>query len=317
MTEGNILLCATGWDSAVWRKKFEDASPGRKVFVHPDGAHDPSINYAIVWKQPEGALAGLENLRVIFSLGAGVDHVFRDSAVPDVPVVRVVSRDLTNRMSEYIVWQVLDHHRLGPKYRMQQANRIWFEDRSQPAAKDVTIGMLGLGVLGTDAALKLKALGFRVTGWSRTAKDVDGIRTFCGDTGLDAFLGGADIVCCLLPLTPATANMINAGFLAKMTKRGPLGAPVFINAGRGGLQVEADILAALDSGLLSAVTLDVFQEEPLATDSPLWSHPNVTITPHAAAASDPDALVKPIVEQMAAFERGEALINKVDLKQRY
>ena len=317
MSSGNILLCATGWDCDIWKKKFEDAAPGRRVFVYPDGAHDPSVNHAIVWKQPEGALAGLTNLKLIFSLGAGVDHVFRDSKVPDVPVVRVVSQDLTNRMSEYIIWQVLDHHRMGPKYRAQQTGKVWFEDRSQPAAKDVTVGMLGLGVLGGDAAVKLKALGFNVTGWSRTEKHVDGIETFCGDAGLKPFLAGADIVCCLLPLTPATANMIDADFLAMMTKRGPLGAPMLINAGRGGLQVEADILAALDSGRLSAVSLDVFQSEPLPQDSPFWSHPKVTITPHAAAASNPDALVKPIVDQMAAFERGEKLINTVDLHQRY
>lgn len=317
MSSGNILLCAAGWESDVWKAKFESAAPGRQVFVYPDGASDPSIDYAIVWKQPEGALAELKNLKVIFSLGAGVDHVFRDSQVPDIPVVRVVSNDLTNRMSEYIVWQVLDHHRMGPKYRAQQANKVWNEDRSQPAAKDITVGMLGLGVLGGDAALKLKALGFHVTGWSRNLKNLDGIETFSGDAGLKTFLAGVDILCCLLPLTPATANMIDAQFLAKMTKRGPLGAPVLINGGRGGLQVEADILAALDSGALSAVSLDVFQTEPLPAYSPFWSHPKVTITPHAAAASDPNALVQPIVVQMAAFERGEALTNLVDLQHRY
>lgn len=317
MSSCNILLCAAGWDSEIWKTKFEAAAPGRRVFVYPDGADDPSIDYAIVWKQPEGALVGLKNLKVIFSLGAGVDHVFRDSQVPDVPVVRVVSDDLTNRMSEYIVWQVLDHHRKGPKYRAQQAGKVWHEDRSQPAAKDITVGMLGLGVLGGDATLKLKALGFHVTGWSRTQKHLAGVETFSGDAGLDAFLAGVDILCCLLPLTPATANMIDAHFLAKMTKRGPLGAPIFINAGRGGLQVETDILAALNSGLLSAVSLDVFQAEPLPADSPLWSHPNVTITPHAAAASDPNALVQPIVAQMAAFENGKALTNLVDLQHRY
>lgn len=107
-------------------------------------------------------MAGLQNLKVIFSLGAGVDHVFRDSQVPDVPIVRVVSKDLTNRMSEYVVWQVLDHHRMGPKYRQQQRGKVWLEDRTQPAAKDISVGMLGLGVLGSDAALKLKALGFQV-----------------------------------------------------------------------------------------------------------------------------------------------------------
>ncbi len=314
---GDILLAATGWDNEVWSKKFSDAAPGRKVHVYPDNLTDPDVHYAIVWKHATGALAGLPNLKVIFSLGAGVDHVFRDQQVPNVPVVRVVSNDLTNRMSEYVVWQVLDHHRMGPKYRAQQRAGIWLEDRTQVAAKDVSVGILGLGVLGSDAALKLKALGFHVSGWSRSAHQIDGVQTFSGEAQLGAFLHDVDILVCLLPLTPATANIIDARLISLMTKRGLLGAPVIINAGRGGLQNEADLLAALDEGNLSGVSLDVFQQEPLLSDSPFWTHPKVMLTPHAAAASDPNALVLPIVEQMAAFERGEALRNLVDGKHQY
>lgn len=317
MTKGGILLAATGWDSALWSRMFAEAAPGRRVFVDPDGRTDDSIHYAIVWKQPAGSLSGLANLKAIFSLGAGVDHVFRDPHVPDVPIVRVVSPDLTNRMSEYVVWQVLDHHRMGPKYRRQQLDRIWHEDRSQPAAKDITVGMLGLGVLGGDAAQKLRSMGFAVTGWSRSAHALDGVRTYHGEDQLAAFLAGVDMLVCLLPLTPATAGILSMRLFRMMAKRGPLGAPMLINAGRGGLQNEADILAALDQGLLSAASLDVFETEPLPTDSMLWAHPKVTVTPHAAAASDPFALVKPIVDQMDAFDRGEPLKNLVDRRQQY
>lgn len=314
---GDILFAATGWDSTLWAQKFQAAAPQRKVHIYPEGITDPSINYAIVWKQPEGALAGLPNLKVIFSLGAGVDHVFRDAKVPNVPVVRVVSNDLTNRMSEYIIWQVLDHHRMGMKYRGQQHSKTWAEDRAQPAAKDITVGMLGLGVLGKDAALKLKMIGFNVTGWSRSAHHIDGVQTFSGETSLPDFLAQVDILVCLLPLTPATANIIANPLINLMAKRGPLGAPVIINAGRGGLQNEADLLEALDDGRLLALSLDVFQQEPQHASSPFWTHPNVTLTPHCAAASDPHALVEPIVRQMAAFERGEGLTNLVDLKRQY
>jgi glyoxylate/hydroxypyruvate reductase len=314
--KGSILLAATGWDNALWARLFSEAS-GRHVHVDPDGRDDDNVHYAIVWKQPPGSLKNLKNLKVIFSLGAGVDHVFRDPHVPDVPIVRVVSDDLTNRMSEFIVWQVLDHHRMGPNYRQQQRDRVWLEDRSQPAAKDITVGVMGLGVLGGDAARKLKGIGFQVTGWSRSAHALDGIPTFHGTDGLAPFLAGLDMLVCLLPLTPDTAGFINESLIRRMTKRGPLGAPVIINAGRGGLQIETDILAALDSGLLSAVSLDVFQQEPLPADSLLWAHPKVTITPHAAAASDPYALVQPIVDQMEAFDRGEPLRNVVDRKHQY
>ena len=314
--KGAILLAATGWDTTLWSRLFSQGS-GRKVFIDPDGRDDESVHYAIVWKQPPGSLKNLKNLKVIFSLGAGVDHVFRDPDVPDLPIVRVVSDDLTNRMSEFIVWQVLDHHRMGPKYRQQQRDRIWLEDRSQPAAKDITVGVMGLGVLGGDAAGKLKGLGFNVTGWSRSAHRLDGIETFHEADGLGPFLSGLDLLVCLLPLTPDTAGVLNMELIRQMNKRGPLGAPVIINAGRGGLQNEVDVLEALDKGLLSAVSLDVFQTEPLPPESPFWAHPKVTITPHAAAASDPYALVQPIVDQMDAFDRGEGLKNLVDRKHQY
>ena len=206
---------------------------------------------------------------------------------------------------------------MGPKYRQQQRDRIWLEDRSQAAAKDITVGIMGLGVLGGDVARKLKGLGFKVTGWSRSAHRLDGIKTFDGADGLEPFLAGLDMLVCLLPLTPGTAGVIDMQLIRQMKKRGPLGAPVIINAGRGGLQKEADILAALDSGLLSAVSLDVFQTEPLPPESPFWAHPKVTITPHAAAASDPYALVQPIVDQMDAFDRGEPLRSLVDRAHQY
>jgi glyoxylate/hydroxypyruvate reductase A len=176
---------------------------------------------------------------------------------------------------------------------------------------------MGLGELGRDAAKKLRVLGFAVTGWSRTEKQARRCNLHAGADGLGPFLASADIFVVLLPLTPDTREILNRDLFARMTKRGPLGAPVLINAGRGGLQNEADILAALDEGLLSAVTLDVFQQEPLDRESPFWAHPKVTITPHAAAASMPSSLIAPMVEQIDAFERGEPLVNLVDRKAGY
>ena len=315
--KGRILLALTGWSPDFWLDGFGKAAPDRPVTLEPDGEADPSIHYAVVWKQPPGLLSKLPNLKAIFSLGAGVDHVFNDPDLPEVPIVRVVSPDLTTRMSEYVAWQVLDHHRLGPRYRAQQVERVWHEDREQRAAADITVGIMGLGELGSDAAAKLRVLGFQVSGWARTQKQLDGVTCYAGADGLSPFLASADIFVVLLPLTPETRNILNRDLFARMSKRGPLGAPVLINAGRGGLQNEADILAALDEGLLSAVTLDVFQQEPLAPNSPFWSHPKVTITPHAAAASVPSSLIGPMVAQMDAHDRGEKLINLVDRKAGY
>jgi glyoxylate/hydroxypyruvate reductase len=212
---------------------------------------------------------------------------------------------------------VLDHHRLGLRYRQQQAGKVWHEDRRQPAAHEVNVGILGMGVLGRDAASKLRMLGFKVSGWSRRPQSVEGVTSHFGNDGLKDFLKDADIIVSLLPLTPETKGILSMSLFAQMKADGPLGAPILINAGRGGLQNEADILAALERGMLSAVTLDVFNREPLPKDSPLWTHPQVIITPHAAASSSPSALVPEIVAQIESFERGEPLKNIVDRKAQY
>lgn len=315
---GTILLSVTGFDPHVWQTHLQNAAPDRHVITDTAEAERvEDIHYAVVWKQRPGALNDLPNLKAIFSIGAGVDHIFSDPDVPDVPIVRVVADDLTDRMSEYVVWQVLDHHRKGSLYRRQQSDKLWHEDRRQPAASDVTVGILGLGVLGTDAAKKLRGLGFNVSGWSRTEKHVDGITCYAGDAGRVGFLAGADIVVCLLPLTDTTRGILSKPLFIQMKRSGPLGPAILINAGRGQLQNEADILAALENGWLGAVTLDVFEREPLPEISPLWSHPKVTITPHAAATSDPAALIPPMVRQMEVHDRGAPLQNLVDREAGY
>lgn len=317
--KGRILLSLTGWSPDEWRTELERAAPDRPVILEPEGENDPSVHYAVVWKQRPGVLKALPNLRAIFSIGAGVDHVFQDPDLPEhVPIVRVVSPDLTLRMTEYVVWQVLDHHRNGPAYRQQQRRAVWREDRSQPAASEVTVGILGMGQLGMDAALKLQAIGFDVCGWTRRSRTgTKGIRHHAGEAGLGGFLGEADILVCLLPLTGETRGILSAPLFSRLKKSGPLGAPILINAGRGGLQNEADILAALDGGVLSAASLDVFNTEPLPPESPFWHHPRVTITPHAAASSSPPHLVPPMIRQMENLEAGEELVNVVDRSAQY
>ncbi|MEM5502882.1 glyoxylate/hydroxypyruvate reductase A [Ahrensia kielensis] len=311
-----ILLAVTGFDETLWQAEIERMAPDLEVVTKiTDDAAD--VEYAIVWKQRPNILSALPNLKVIFSAGAGVDHIFKDHTLPDAPIVRVVADDLTNRMSEYIIWQALDHLRQGARYRKQQADHVWLEDKAQPAADAVTVGIMGIGALGMDAAIKLKMIGFHVVGWSRNPKTNSEIETFSGTDGLHDMLSQTDILVCLLPLTDETRSIIDAQLLSKLKRNGPLGGPVLVNAGRGGLQSEADILAALNDGSLSAASLDVFEQEPLAGDSPLWSHPRVTVTPHAAAASNPLALIPHILIQIAAYERGGTLENLVDRKAGY
>jgi glyoxylate/hydroxypyruvate reductase len=176
---------------------------------------------------------------------------------------------------------------------------------------------MGLGTLGADSAQALARLGFRVAGWSRSARDIDGIECFHGATQRESFLQRTDILVCLLPLTPDTRHVLNRKLFTQLNRSSPLGAPVVINAGRGGLQNEADILACLDDGTLGGVSLDVYEQEPLPTDSPFWTHPKVILTPHNAADTDPDEISKYVARQIERFEAGGALENVVDRKRGY
>ena len=231
--------------------------------------------------------------------------------------MRVVDPDLTNRMSEWVVMHALVHLRQLRRYERQQRERVWADDDKQPKASDVQIGVLGLGVMGKDAVAKLKALGFKVAGWSARAKSLPDVACFSGADGLKLMLAQTDMLVVLLPLTEATRGILNASLLAQLNQGGPLGGPILINAGRGGLQVEADILAALDSGALKGASLDVFEREPLPKDSRLWSHPAVYVSPHNAAISSPKAIAALVAEQIEAYERGEPLDHVVDRRRGY
>ncbi len=307
-----LALVITGWDAGPWEKRFRAAAPGRDIRLWPARLGNPAeVAYAAAWLPPAGAFGAFPNLRAIFSLGAGVDAVLKDRALPQVPVVRVVDPHLMRRMTEYVTLHVLMHHRRQRLYDAQQRDRVWRE-HPQPRAGEVNVGIMGLGVLGRDAAEVLGRLGFRVAGWSRGPRQLPGVETFHGAGGLAAFLARTEILVCLLPDTPATEGILDLALMRKLKRDGALGGAFLINAGRGRLQVDADILAALDEGALAGATLDVFPTEPLPASSPLWSHPRVTITPHNSAASVPEEVVAYIVRQIERFEAGLGLENVID-----
>jgi glyoxylate/hydroxypyruvate reductase A len=295
------------------REGLKGAFAGREVINRADPAsRDKDLttaHYALLWKPLDDLFLRASNLKVLFSGGAGVDHVLTLPGLPDLPLVRFVDPTLTTRMSEWVVMQCLLHLRQYVTYERQRAKKLW-APLNQPEASELTVGVMGMGVLGTDAARKLKTMGFDVIGWSKSKKSIDGIETFAGSE-LDAFLGKTNILVGLLPLTPDTRGIFNADLFAKLRRGGPLGAPFFINAGRGGSQVEADIVAALKSGVLKGASLDVFETEPLPASSPLWTMDSVLMTPHSAADSDVRALFDHVERQIARFEDGEALEHLV------
>jgi glyoxylate/hydroxypyruvate reductase A len=306
------------WPIDVWASAMKEAAPTLDIRSWPEKlGRVEDISYAAAWLPPPNVLGDLKNLKVIFSLGAGVDAILSDLTLPkNIPVVRVNDPDLTNRMSEYIIMHVLLHHRQQRRIDANQQAKIW-DSFPTHAAKHMTVGVMGLGVLGQDAARKLAMMGFNVVGWSRSQKQLDTVTCYAGAAGLPEFLAGTDILVCLLPATSETDGIINAGLIRQLSRKGPFGAPILINAGRGRQHVEADLLKCLDSGELYAATLDVFSKEPLPVDSPFWSHPRVTLTPHAAADSEPLTICSYIANQIARHEQGQPLQNLVDRAKGY
>ncbi len=311
------LLVALTWEPKPWVDRFKRLLPDRDIVVLGEDFDRNAVRYVATWGPKPGSLSGLPNLEAIFSLGAGVDHLMSYPDLPDVPIVRVAQDDLTYRMSEYMVLHCLMYLRDQRRFDEDQKAKRWKPDRAPPIAGDVRVGIMGFGVLGQDSARKLKMMGFDVAGWSRTAKDVEGFQVYAGEEGLTPFLNRTDILIALMPLTPDTQGILNRSLFEKLARDGRLGGPILINAGRGKLQVEADILACLDNGTLKAATLDVFETEPLPEDSPFWTHPQVTVTPHNSATSEPDATARYIAQQIRRHEAGQPFDAVVDKQRGY
>ena len=313
------FLIACSSRAELFAAELRTLAPDLDLRVAPDVGRAADIDTALVWQPPPGLLAALPGLELIVSVGAGVDALLQDPTLPGVPLVRFVDPDLTGRMAAYVTLHVLHHHRRMSELRELQARRTW-KYLPEPAAREVRVGLMGLGVLGSAAAAALKPFGYQLRGWSRTLKTLPGVQCFSGAAQLDAFLAGTDILAVLLPLTLETRGMLNRELLAGLSRSGRsplLPGPVLINAGRGGLQVDNDIVAALAAGELYAASLDVFETEPLPAASPLWAHPRVVVTPHNAAESAPAAIAGYALRQRHAHRQGAPLENLVDRSRGY
>ena len=308
-----VILFASQADSAVeWQSALARHLPGLEFRVFPDVGDAREIEVAVVWRPPYGLLARLPNLKLIASLGAGVDHLFADPQLPrGVPLMRLVDPHMTTAMSEYVQLQVLRLHRQDLTYLGQQRAGLW-RPLPQPNAAERPVGVLGLGILGAEAAFKLKVLGFEVAGWSRREKKLPGIACFHGPDGLADMLRDVEILVCLLPLTPTTEGILDARLFSRL----PRGAGL-VNCARGRHLVEADLLAALDSGQLSAAVLDVFHDEPLPPQHPFWRHQKIVVTPHVAATTNAPTAAAVVAEAIRRLRNGKPIPNRVDWSERY
>ena len=307
-----ILYADDPADAAAWAAAIRALEPGVELRFWPDSGPAAEIDFAIVGGKAPGDLRGFANLKAIQSTWAGVNHLLADSNLPfDRPLARMVDQGLTVSMTEFVVLHVLDSAREGPRLRAAQRARQWL-DLDPVAPHTVTVAILGLGTLGADAGTRLASLGFTVRGWSRGRKEIAGIECFAGSEGFQRCLAGAHILVCLLPLTDDTRGILSTAAFAPLAP-----GAVLIHAARGAHLIEADLLAALQSGHLSRAILDVFATEPLPSDHPFWTHPQLTVTPHVAAITRSGTGAADIVENYRRALAGEVLNNQVDRTKGY
>jgi glyoxylate/hydroxypyruvate reductase A len=308
---GAIAYISRDTDGVLWKKVLE-AGLGPIDFRRLDALGDKAdIEVALAWKPASGLLASLPNLKLIVSLGMGVDHLLSDDKLPDVPITRIMDDGLIGQMSEYALYWALRHHRDIDKYAASQRAQTWkVEDFVDTIHR--RIGMLGLGTIGQDTAKKFAALGFPTAGWSRTPKNLPGIKTFHGADGLMRLLAESDILVNVLPLTRDTRGLLDAKAFAAL----PKGA-YFINMARGGHVVDEALLAALNSDHLSGAVLDVFNQEPLPADHPYWTHPKVHVTPHIAGATNPRTASPGVIDNIKRLRSGRELLHRIDPKTGY
>lgn len=308
-----ILLSTKAHTMQDWKAALLAVDPSLEIRLFPDAGNPAEIEAAVVWTAHDMMeLRRYPNLKLIVSMGAGVDHLLRaPGPPPGIPVARLKDVLLTSAMAEWVLLNVLRFHRQDPEYRALQQRKEWHE-LSAPSTTERRIGILGIGELGSASARVLGSLGFPVMGWSRSAKTLAGVQTFHGADGLMAMAAKTDILICLLPLTPETRGVLNAKLLSAL----PRGAYV-INGARGGHMVAEDMLAALDSGHIAGAALDVFEPEPLPPESPFWSHPKVFLTPHAASITIPSSVAPQVVENIHNMRSGRPLINLVDFSLGY
>ena len=307
------ILFHCPWDNAdQWLAALRAALPNDEFRIWPDEGDREEIDFAMVWRIPPGALAGFPKLLAISSLGAGVDALIADPDLPrNVPIARLVDPLMSERMAEYVCATVLHHHLGLDRYDEQQAQKHW-QRHPTTDAQDRTVALLGLGQMGQCCARSLGALGFNLLGWSRAAKEVDGVQCSHGTEALHAVLAQASITVLLLPLTEQTNSLMDRAAFKAM----PAGS-YLINCSRGEIVVRDDLIAALDSGHLGGATLDAFIEEPLPGDSPFWRHPKVRVTPHIAALSAPDTAAQVLAEQVRRARDGQRLAEQVDVAHGY
>ena len=302
-----VLIKLGGESADDYIEEMHRLEPRLKIREWPDVGSPGEVDIAMVWKMPHGELAKFPNLKLIISMAAGVDHVLSDPDRPKgVPIVRVTDPHMARSMGHWFLMNILRLHRETAHFDNLRAEKIWPPEIAFDTDA-ISVGILGLGYLGTHVAKMLKAVGLRVQGWSRTQKNLDGIQSFSGKVGLDQMLSNTNYLACLLPNTPATEGIMSLNCFNKM----PRGSYV-LNAGRGSQLVEADLLQALDNGQIKGAALDVFETEPLPRDHPFWTDTRILMTPHHAAEVFLPAAAQTFLKNIYSIRNNQPLTGLVN-----
>ncbi|MDA7416957.1 glyoxylate/hydroxypyruvate reductase A [Xenophilus arseniciresistens] len=304
-----IAVCLTDTKAEPWVQGLQAALPEAEVFVWSAGA--PQADHAVVWAPPQQLVDEQPQLRTLFNIGAGVDAIMKLRLPPSLQVVRLDDAGMSVQMAEYVCHALIRHFREFDVYEAEAREGRWVYRKPQARA-DFPVGIMGLGVLGQRVARAVQQFDFPVLGWSRSRKEMDGVRCFAGEARLGDFLVNTRVLVNLLPLTEATRGILNRTTLGALKRGGYL-----IHIARGGHLVEEDLIPLLDSGQLAGATLDVFQQEPLPAGHPFWHHPKISVTPHASARTLRSESIAQISNKIRALQRGEAVAGVVDPERGY
>ena len=304
-----ITICFASLPPEPWVQAVQQAFPAAEVYAWGPGA--PQADHAIVWAPPQQFIDEQSGLQALFNIGAGVDALLQLKLPSSLKVVRLDDAGMSVQMAEFVCHAVIRHFREFDGYDADTQAGKWSYRKPRSRA-DFAVGVMGLGVLGERVAKALQVFDFSVNGYSRSPKDLPGIRCFSGVQALPDFLAATRVLVNLMPLTPETENILNHATLSQLQKGGYV-----INVARGKHLVDDDLLALIDSGHLAGAALDVFRTEPLPADHVFWQHPKITVTPHTSARTLREESIAQIVGKMQALQRGESIQGVVDHQRGY
>lgn len=307
-----LLIICNDRDLNPWTAALKNIDPKLDLRIYPEEGNLEDIQFVLCWKHPRGILKRYPNLKVISSLGAGVDHLLSDPDLPvNIPIVRIVDPELAHAMSEFVIGLIFNHLRSFTQYHENKKQKLWKINAFQ-IAPNIQVGIMGMGILGQDLANKLIAIGFNVVGWAQSEKDIKNVRVYVGNAEFDQFLSETNILVCLLPLTEQTKNILNKHTFLKVKDQA-----FVINVARGDHLVDEDLIEMIDSKKLSGASLDVFRIEPLPENHPFWTHPKINITPHIASLTNPNSVAPQIINNYQRAKSKQPLLNQVSAKLGY